>query len=32
MHDYAIYYTVIKNNLYILSFWDNRQDPERLEL
>lgn len=32
MHDYAIYYTVIKNNLYILSFWDNRQDPERIEL
>lgn len=30
MHDYSIYYTVMKNNLYILSFWDNRQDPERL--
>ncbi len=32
MHDYSIYYTVMKNNLYILSFWDNRQDPERLIL
>lgn len=32
MHDYSIYYTVMKENVYILSFWDNRQDPERLKL
>lgn len=25
MHDYSIYYTVIEDSLYILSFWDNRQ-------
>ena len=32
MHDYSIYYTVIKENVHILSFWDNRQDTERLKL
>lgn len=32
MRDYSIYYTVIKENLYILSFWDNRQKPEHLKI
>ena len=32
MHDYSIYYTVVKNSLFILSFWDNRQNPEHLKL
>jgi toxin YoeB len=32
MHDYSIYYTVVKNSICILSFRDNRQNPERLKL
>lgn len=32
MHDYSIYYTVVKEHLHILSFWDSRQDPKRLKL
>ena len=32
MRDFSIYYSVIKENVYILSFWDNRQNQERLKL
>ncbi len=32
MRDYSIYYTVIEKYVYILAFWDNRQNPERLKL
>lgn len=32
MRDFSIYYSVIKKNVYILSFWDNRQNHERLKI
>lgn len=30
--NYSLFYTFDKENVYILSFWDNRQNPENLEL
>ena len=30
--DYSIYYTVIERCVYILAFWDNRQNPGSLKL
>lgn len=30
--NYSLFYTFDKENIYILSFWDNRQNPENLEL
>jgi hypothetical protein len=32
MHDYSLFYTVTEKYVYILAFWDNRQNPERLKL
>ncbi|MDR0393907.1 MAG: type II toxin-antitoxin system RelE/ParE family toxin [Tannerella sp.] len=32
MRDYSIYYTVTGKYVYILVFWDNRQNPKRLKL
>lgn len=29
--NYSIFYTFDKENIYILSFWDNRQNPDGLE-
>lgn len=31
-HNYSIFYTIIDENVYIVSFWDNRQNPDDLEL
>ena len=28
--DYSIFYRVAENRIFILSFWDNRQDPDKL--
>jgi len=30
MRHYSIFYALSKNKLFIVSFWDNRQDPETL--
>lgn len=30
--NYSLFYTFDKENIYILSFWDNRQNPDSLEL
>lgn len=31
LRNYSIFYTIIENNIYIVSFWDNRQNPDGLE-
>ncbi len=28
--DYTIYYKISGNNIEIVTFWDNRQDPQKL--
>lgn len=30
--NYSIFYTFDKENIYILSFWDNRQNPDELKI
>ena len=30
--NYSIFYLIEKNTITILSFWDNRRNPEELEL
>ena len=30
--NYSLFYTIIEDDIYILSFWDNRQNPDGLEL
>lgn len=30
MRHYSIFYLIEDNSIYIISFWDNRQDPEKL--
>ena len=32
MKYYSLFYRVKENHVEILSFWDNRQDPEKIEL
>lgn len=32
LRNYSIFYTIIEDNIYIVSFWDNRQDPDKLEV
>lgn len=30
MRHYSIFYVIDKTSIFIVSFWDNRQDPEKL--
>jgi len=31
VHGYQMYYEVTENTIYILRFWDSRQDPKKLK-
>lgn len=32
MHNYSLYYSFMDECIYIIAFWDNRQNPNQLNL